>query len=196
MRHSAVLLAGGKSSRMGRDKAFLEIEGQPLWRRQIETLRTLSPEQLMISGPPQEAWREFEIVADVIAGAGPLAGVATALRKCPSPRLVVLAVDLPAMRADFLRSLLARCSDDQGVVPRSSRGFEPLAAVYPASCVALAATSLLSRDFSMESFVQGALRKKLVREHTISPPEEHLFANLNTPADYESARRHQTHSGR
>ena len=196
MRHSAVLLAGGKSSRMGRDKTSLEIAGQPLWRRQIETLRALSPEQLMISGPPREAWREFEIVADVIAGAGPLAGVATALRKCSSPHLVVLAVDLPAMSADFLRSLLSRCSDDQGVVPRSSRGFEPLAAVYPVRCVALAATNLMSRDFSMASFVQGALRKKLVCEHAISPPEEHLFANLNTPTDYENARRRQTHQDR
>ena len=67
MRCSAVLLAGGRSSRMGQDKAFLEIAGQMLWRRQIETLRALSPEQLMISGPPREAWGEFEIVADVIA---------------------------------------------------------------------------------------------------------------------------------
>jgi len=196
MRHSAVLLAGGKSSRMGRDKAFLEIEGQPLWRRQIETLQSLSPEQLVISGPPREAWRKFEIVADVIAGAGPLAGVATALRKCPSPHLLVLAVDLPAMSADFLRSLLARCRDDQGIVPRSSRGIEPLAAVYPARSVALAAASLLSRDFSMASFVQRALREKLVREHAISPPEENLFANLNTPVDYENARRRQIHSDR
>lgn len=195
-RCSAVLLAGGKSSRMGRDKAFLEIEGQPLWRRQIETLRALSPTQLMISGPPREAWREFEIIADVIAGAGPLAGVATALRKCTSPRLVVLAVDLPEMSADFLRPLLAGCSDDHGVVPRSSRGLEPLAAVYPARCAALAATSLLSRDFSMESFVGRALRDKILRERAISPSEEHLFANLNTPADYEGSRRRQIHPGR
>lgn len=181
---------------MGRDKAFLEIEGQPLWRRQIETLRALFPEQLMISGPPRKEWREFEIVTDVIAGAGPLVGIAKGLRKCPSPRLVVLAVDLPAMSADFLRSLLAQCDDDQGVVPRSPRGFEPLAAVYPTRCAALAASRLLSRDFSMESFVRGALRDKLVREHTISPPEEHLFTNLNTPADYENARRRQACSGR
>ena len=100
------------------------------------------------------------------------------------------------MSADFLRSLLARCSDDQGVVPRSLRGFEPLAAVYPVRCVALAATNLMSRDFSMESFVRGALTKKLVREHAIFPREEHLFANLNTPIDYENARRLQTNQDR
>jgi molybdopterin-guanine dinucleotide biosynthesis protein A len=100
------------------------------------------------------------------------------------------------MGADFLRAHHARCSDDQGVVPRSSRGFEPLAAVYPVRCLALAATNLVSRDFSMESFVRGALRKDLVREHTVSPPEEHLFANLNTPTDYENARRRQTHQDR
>ena len=68
MRFSAVLLAGGKSSRMGSDKAFLEIEGEPLWQRQLATLRGLSPGQLMISGPRREEWDEYEIVTDEFAG--------------------------------------------------------------------------------------------------------------------------------
>jgi molybdopterin-guanine dinucleotide biosynthesis protein A len=196
MRHSALLLAGGKSSRMGRDKALLEFGGQPLWRRQVGTLRALTPEQLMIAGPPREAWREFEIVPDVIAGAGPLAGLATALRRCTAPHLVVLAVDLPEMRSDFLHSLLADCSEAQGVVPRSSRGPEPLAAVYPVRCAALAAASLHDRDFSMEGFVGRGLREKLLSERVLIPAEEHLFTNLNTPADYERARRRQVHPSR
>ena len=85
MRCSAVLLAGGKSSRMGRDKALLEIDGEPLWRRQLATLRALEPEQLMVSGPPRG---EGETVADEIEDAGPLGGVAAALpnarRRCSS----------------------------------------------------------------------------------------------------------------
>jgi molybdopterin-guanine dinucleotide biosynthesis protein A len=196
MRQSTVLLAGGKSSRMGRDKAFLEFDGRPLWRRQIDTLRALTPEQLMIAGPPREEWREFEIVPDVIAGAGPLAGLATALRRSTAPRLLVLAVDLPEMTPDFLRSLLAGCSEAQGVVPRSSRGLEPLAAVYPLRCAALAAASLLDRDFSMEGFVCRGLREKLLSERVLTSAEEHLFANLNTPADYERSRRRQIHQSR
>jgi molybdenum cofactor guanylyltransferase len=196
MRHSAILLAGGKSSRMGRDKAFLEFDGQPLWRRQIETLRALSPEQLLIAGPPREEWREFELVADIIAGAGPLSGVVAALRKCTAPHLVVLAVDLPGMKADFLRSLLLDCSDEQGVIPRSSRGLEPLAAIYPVGCAALGAASLLDRDFSVTSFARRALAEGLLREREIALAEESLFANLNTPADYESSRRRHVHQSR
>ncbi len=106
MRYSAVLLAGGKSSRMGCNKAFLQIAGKPLWQRQLATLRRLSPEQLMISGPAREEWKDNEIVADEIANAGPLAGISAALRRCTTPRLVVLAVDLPKITATFYRDLL------------------------------------------------------------------------------------------
>jgi len=183
MRCSAVLLAGGKSSRMGRDKAFLEVEGEPLWRRQVETLRRLSPEQLLLSGPHRREWSECEIVADEVDDAGPLAGVAAALVKCATPLLVVLAIDLPRMTADFLQSLLALCREDQGAVPRGANGFEPLAAVYPASCAALAVAALRSADFSMQSLVRTGMRAHWLVEREISGAEIPLFANLNTPAD-------------
>jgi molybdopterin-guanine dinucleotide biosynthesis protein A len=183
MRCSAVLLAGGKSSRMGYDKALLEVEGEPLWRRQLETLRRLAPEQLMLSGPRREEWSECELVADEAEDAGPLAGVAAALARCATPFLVVLAVDLPRMTADFLRSLLALCRDGQGAVPRGPEAFEPLAAVYPASCAALAVAALRSGDFSMQSFVRAGVSAHLLVERTISAIEAPLFTNLNTPAD-------------
>lgn len=180
MRCSAVLLAGGKSSRMGRDKAFLEFEGEPLWRHQVATLKKLAPAQLMIAGPARAEWSEHEIVTDEIADAGPLAGVAAALRKCTAPLLVVLAVDLPRMSADFLLSLFR---DAQGAVPGGPDGFEPLAAVYPVACASLTARALRSGDFSMQNFVRKAVDQGLVAERKISPSERMLFANLNTPAD-------------
>jgi molybdenum cofactor guanylyltransferase len=183
MRCSAVLLVGGKSSRMGCDKALLEIEGEPLWRRQLETLRGLAPEQLMLSGPRREEWSECEFVADEIVDAGPLAGAAAALAKCATPFLVVLAVDLPMMTTNFLQSLLALCRGGVGVVPRGAGGFEPLAAVYPASCAALAAAALGTGDFSMQSFVRTGMSGHLLMEREISVAEIPLFANLNTPAD-------------
>ena len=168
---------------MGCNKAFLEIEGEPLWRRQLATLGQLSPEQLMVSGPRREEWSEYEIVEDGLTDVGPLAGVAAALRKCASPRLVVLAVDLPKMTADFLRSLLQLCEDRKGVVPRACDRFEPLAAVYPVDCAALADAALRDGDFSMQRFVRRAQEQDLLRERIISEAETVLFANLNTPAD-------------
>ena len=168
---------------MGRDKALLEIEGELLWRRQLATLQQLSPEQLMLSGPRRDGWSEDEIVSDVVVDAGPLAGVAAALQKCKTPHLVVLAIDLPRMTADFLRSLLTLCDDDRGAVPRTAGGFEPLAAVYPASCAALAAAALRSADFSMQSFVREAMKLHLLVERRIFAAETPLFTNLNTPAE-------------
>ncbi|MGH8164761.1 MAG: molybdenum cofactor guanylyltransferase [Rhodanobacteraceae bacterium] len=180
MRCSAVLLAGGKSTRMGRDKALLEIDGEPLWRRQLATLRRLAPEQLMISGPARDG---AEAVADEIENAGPLAGITAALHKCTAPLLVVLAVDLSRMTADFLQSLLTFCRDGKGVVPRGSEFFEPLAAIYPLRCVALAEAALSRGDFAMQDFVRAAVNQKLLVPRPISAPEIALFANLNTPAD-------------
>jgi molybdopterin-guanine dinucleotide biosynthesis protein A len=183
MRCSAVLLAGGKSLRMGRDKALLEIDGERLWRRQLATLQKLSPEQLMLSGPRREGWSEDEIVSDEVVDAGPLAGVAAALQKCTTPHLVVLAVDLPKMTADFLRSLLALCAENRGAVARTTEGFEPLAAVYPVRCAALAAAALQSDNFSMQNFVREAMKLHLLVEHRISAVDAPLFTNLNTPAE-------------
>ena len=168
---------------MGRDKTFLEIEGEPLWQRQLATLRRLAPEQLMISGPCREEWSEYEIVADELADAGPLAGVAAALRKCATARLVVLAIDLPEMTTDFLRSLLQLCGEGKGVVPHRPDRFEPLAAVYSAGCAALAEAALRAGDFSMQRFVRRAWEQDLLLERAISEGETVLFANLNTPAD-------------
>lgn len=168
---------------MGRDKALLEIAGEPLWQLQLGTLRRLLPDQLMISGPAREEWADYEIVVDEIANAGPLAGVAAALRRCTTARLVVLAVDLPKMTTDYLRSLLDHCRAGQGIVPRHSDRFEPLAAVYSAACLALAEAALREGNFSMQHFVRQALEQDLLLERSITAEEAVLFTNLNTPAD-------------
>ncbi len=156
---------------MGRDKALIEIDGEPLWQRQMATLSHLRPEQLMVSGPPRipspsfraerseveesrgaslkfrrgdrdhsftEAPRDpstapaaplvmtmcaHGTIADELENAGPLGGMASALRHCAAPLLVVLAVDLPRMTTTFLQELLALCSEGRGVVPRGLEFF-------------------------------------------------------------------------
>lgn len=172
---------------MGRDKALLEIDGKPLWRHQLATLQKLSPAQLMLSGRQCEKG-DYEIVTDELPDAGPLAGVAAGLRRCRTPRLVVLAVDLPDVTAEFLWSLLDDCGSSFGIVPRSPEGFEPLAAIYPVACASFAMAALHDGQFSMQNFVRHALEQGWLRERTLLPAELRLFTNLNTPADYEESR--------
>ena len=120
MSHAAVLLAGGKSSRMGRDKSALPVNGEPLWQHQLAVLRATEPAELFISGKSDGPYADcrVEILADEIPDCGPLGGIATALRHCTSDFLLVLAVDMPAMTAEFLRSLV---EDSQ----RTAKGIIP-----------------------------------------------------------------------
>jgi hypothetical protein len=81
-RFSALLLAGGRSTRMGTDKAFIEIDRVPLWRRQLQLLEELRPDEVLIAGPAHEAWQEINciIIPDAKPNAGPLAGIVAALQ--------------------------------------------------------------------------------------------------------------------
>jgi molybdopterin-guanine dinucleotide biosynthesis protein A len=179
----AVLLAGGASRRMGRDKALLPLpDGRLLWQRQLAVLEALAPAELFISGPPKDGYpAEVRRLDDAAAGLGPLGGVAAVLRAVQVPLLVVLAIDLPLMTAEFLRKLLDRCEPEQGCVPRhgASDLYEPLAAVYPRACGALAERQMRGEDRSMQAFVRAA--GSLLQPRDISAEEELLFANWNYP---------------
>lgn len=186
---SAVLLAGGKSTRMGRDKSELRIGGVPLWQRQLATLRAIHPAVIFISGPARLAWsRECEVLADAVPDAGPLGGVAAALRRCRTGLLVVLAVDLPRMTADFLRALAELAvSERRGVIPVRADFFEPLAAIYPVGSGDLAAECLRSGQRSLQHFAEAALARGILLRRPVAPAEEPLFWNVNTPEEFRAA---------
>ena len=175
---AAVLLAGGRSTRMGRDKATLVIEGQPLWQRQLDKLRALEPCELFISGRCAGPYASagVEIIEDSVPGLGPLGGVAAALRRATSPRVLVLAVDLPRMSAEFLASLLR---EPHPTIPRHGNFFEPLAAIYPKCALPVAEEMLGQEDRSMQRFVRGLLERNWVQARTTRAAEVGYFKNLN-----------------
>ena len=187
MPFAAVLLAGGQSRRMGRDKARLSLaDGRLLWQRQLAVLEALGPAELFISGSAREGFPAMvPRLEDAQAGLGPLGGIAAALRAMRSPRLVVLAVDLPGMSADFLRGLLV---ERRGVVPQNGDGFfEPLAAVYPQTALADAEGQLRGEDRSLQTFARRLLESGQVDARPVKPTEAHLFINWNRPEDMASA---------
>lgn len=186
---SAALLAGGKSTRMGRDKALLPIPGYDfLWQRQLAVLQQLAllaelqPARIFWSGHPRSGIpRNIEIVPDPVTDAGPLAGICGCLQKISSGHLLVLAVDLPAMTAPFLRRLLQLGAPGCGVVPRLGERFEPLAALYPAEILPLAQKHLAEKRYRLQEFVSAGIASNLLRPHGITPANQPLFRNLNRP---------------
>jgi molybdenum cofactor guanylyltransferase len=183
---SAVLLAGGKSTRMGGDKAAVVLEGQALWQRQLATLAALRPHELFISGRADGPYASAgtEVIEDLHPGCGPLSGLEAACWRMQTPLLCVLAVDLPWMTVAFLERILKiAMQDGRGVVPQNSEYFEPLAAVYPRGMLNLAAEHLRHADHSMQRLIQRAVELDLVIPYALADDQRGLFRNLNTPAD-------------
>lgn len=184
MNFSAVILAGGKSSRMGRDKAFLEIGGRTLLGRQIDTLVAAGAEDILISGRTDVDYSAcgYRVLTDEFPHAGPLAGIHAALKNSKRPLTLVLAVDLPEMNAMFLRSLLMAATD-RGVIPRVDGQVEPLAAVYPHAALALARQMILQNNFAVRSFTDACVQAGLATYEEVSADFARLFKNLNSPED-------------
>ncbi len=182
---TAVLFTGGLSSRMGADKATLQIEGQPLWARQLGVLRELEPDALWISVRNRPDWcpPEIEVILDEPPSRGPLSGLAPALRQMATTHLLALAVDLPCMTSAHLRTLLAQATLGQGVIPNNDGLFEPLCAIYPAEAASTAAASLGGEDVSLHYFVNILLRQKRIVPFLLNHANKLLYHNMNSPAD-------------
>jgi molybdopterin-guanine dinucleotide biosynthesis protein A len=185
---SALILAAGQSKRMGRDKAWLEIEGEPLIARALRTVRQLDPCEIFISGRPDTDYSSLgvPVLLDLEPGLGPIAGIEQGLHAATSPLVLALAVDLPCMTASFLRKLLARCSRLIGAVPSLNHRLEPLAAIYPKRCHAIARDCLLNSRLSAREFSTACLRARALKRFKVAPADEHCFANWNSPPDLTS----------
>jgi len=167
---------------------LLEVGGVPLWQRQLQVLRELLPAEIFISASHRSEWASLghEVIADLQDDIGPLAGLVASLHRSAHPLLLALAVDLPNMSADYLRGLLQLCAHGRGVVATGLHGFEPLAAVYPKESLPLAESFVCAERFSLQDFAAHCVAGGLLIERAISPSDEPLFLNVNTPTDFAS----------
>jgi molybdopterin-guanine dinucleotide biosynthesis protein A len=185
MNHSAVILAGGQSLRMGCDKALLEIGKQPLLARQINLAWTTRATEVFISGRVGVDYSHFKcpVLLDQFPGAGPLAGIERALVELTKARLLVLAVDLPAMTKALLNTMAAAGPEHLGVIPRLNGRIEPLAAFFPKGSLRLAQIALRSSNYSVTAFSQQCVRAGIAKFIEVPARQIKCFTNWNSPTD-------------
>jgi len=189
----AALVAGGKSRRMGKDKALLEWKGIPLWRHQWKTLCALNPERVVVVAPEAPSWLPLAVQwikdhdqagpVSPIRPIGPIGGVLSALEEVGEGLVVALAVDLPSMTSDYLGRLQGVCTETMGAVAHTPGGFEPLAAIYPAGVAASAREWIGSGRNDFQGWIAHLVEQGMVRKIEVGPEELPLFRNLNTPED-------------
>ena len=183
MKLAGAVLAGGKSSRMGRNKALLRIDGEPLWRRQIRVLKEAGADPVWLVQAPGQRALMRGVLRDTVRKAGPLAGLHAALAQCRSGHMAVLAVDLPHISANWFVRLAKLCTPGLGVVTRTRDGYEPLVAIYPCEALAEAALCLESGEFALQKFVTALVRSRQMRVLSLKSADRRQLANWNTPSD-------------
>jgi molybdopterin-guanine dinucleotide biosynthesis protein A len=182
---------------MGCDKATLDFGGKPLWKRQLQLLRDLNPEEVWVSARSRPEWLppNIPLVPDPPPSRGPLSGIAAALASLKTSHLFVLAVDLPQITSKYLRTLIAQTTSQKGVIPQQANGlFEPLCAIYPGEARQAGETALSSDDFSLQAFANTLLRSGLMTVYPIPESEAGLYANVNTPDELAAIRNTQARS--
>lgn len=186
---SGFVLAGGRSSRMGTDKAFLELDGRTLLARASELLHTLTPE-VFIVGPAAKFAGYGPVIEDVYADRGPLAGIHAALTSSTTELNLILAVDLPLVTEFLLRFLVeqAGSSDALVTVPRIAGGYQPLCAVYRRGFAPVAQAALDSGKNKIDALFAVA-STRILEESELShfAFRAGMFENLNTPEDLRRA---------
>ena len=183
----AVLLVGGRSRRMGSDKALLTTpSGELLWQRQWRLLGEAGARRRWLSVRADQTWVTPAVptVRDFQPDAGPLAGVIAAWDVSAATHLLVLAVDLPVLPVTWLIRLKQRALAGCGVAGRHPEGhFEPLAAVYPRSWHPLWVEALNQGASGLQRLLHAALVADRLQVEPIGPAEAPWFHNLNTPGD-------------
>jgi molybdopterin-guanine dinucleotide biosynthesis protein A len=192
-RASVVVLAGGRSSRLGRDKAFLPLAGRPLVVHTATNLASLSDDLVIVANDLER----FEplalparLVPDEVAGQGSLMGIYSGLRAARHASALVVACDMPFLSLPLLRYMLSLAGDHDVVIPRLQGLVEPLHAVYGRSCLPFMGQALDQGRRQITTFFDQ-VRVRFVEEDEIDrfDPLHRTFLNVNTLEDWEQAQR-------
>jgi molybdopterin-guanine dinucleotide biosynthesis protein A len=186
---TAVLLAGGQSRRMGREKATILFRGKPVWQIQLETLRKLQPEEIFVSGRVDPLWRpeDVQFTPDAPPSRGPLSGLAASLDRMSTSHLLALAIDMPFMTENYLHRLCDLIEPGRGVVPKIGSRFEPLAATYPREAEIDFRSALAGADYSLQTVVGDLVESGKLRELLVTAEDKRFFMNVNALSDLQSA---------
>jgi molybdopterin-guanine dinucleotide biosynthesis protein A len=195
---TGIILAGGKNSRMGTNKAFLIIDGVRLIDNILGIYRKIFDEIIIVTNDPL-AYIEFSdavIVTDIYKEKGALGGIYTGLFYASYNNSFVAACDMPYLNKDFILYMIGQTGKHDIIVPENTDGFQPLHAVYSRNCLPVI-NRLLTADKLKITGIYKEMRLLKIPAGEIKQfdPDGLVFLNINTPEDYkEQDRKKGRHS--
>ena len=190
---SAIILGGGRSSRLGQDKVSLIINGESILPRTISRLNEVSSDIIIVkaSGDNQRSQTispEVRIVTDFESSKGPLMGIYTGMKASHDDYCLVVACDMPFLNIDLLYYMTSRIPGYDAVVPFIKDEVEPLHAVYSTDCIDIIEQMIQQNDLKVRNLL-GQIRVRYIGQDEIDhyDPDHLSWFNINTPDDLKRA---------
>jgi molybdopterin-guanine dinucleotide biosynthesis protein A len=193
---TTVIMAGGKSSRMGTDKSFVPLLGKPMVEHVLDSVEGLGEQEIIITNKPDDyAYLGLPMYGDIYHDKGPLGGFHSALTHAATQYILVVACDMPWLNRDLLEYMISIRETADIIVPRWEKYPEPLHAVYSHNCLAPITANLEADILKITAFF-GKVSTHFLDQKTIAQYDTHgqSFNNVNTPEDLEQAKQERDES--
>ena len=185
---TGVILAGGESTRMGKNKAFIEINGQRIIDRTVSLFREIFDDVLLVTNTPLDYLElNVKIVTDLVPGKGSLGGVYTGLFFSSSPKAFFVGCDMPFLDRRVIHYFLSLAPTADIVVQRTKDYWEPLHAIYPRTLLKPIERLFQQGELTIFKAYQG-MKVREVSEEELKPydPDLHTLSNFNTPEELKN----------
>ncbi len=181
---SGFILAGGKSRRMGTDKALLTIENEPLLKRMIRLIEPFC-NPIVISGENADySVFNVQMIPDLYSGRGPIAGIHSSLNHSFSEWNFLVSVDVPFVNEELIQSLISEKGEYDCIIPGHTSGIEPLIGLYHKRILPVVIEMIENGDYKLMNLI-SRLNVRFVNCNSLIQKYPRLFININRPEDFQ-----------
>ena len=183
---TGIILAGGKSSRMGTDKGMILLNGKKFIEHIINALSPNVNQIIIIANNDNYNELGYKVYKDLIEDSGPLGGIYTGLKLSTTEKNIVLSCDTPFITTEFIKFIISNSNDSEITVPVFKNNTEPLCAVYSKNITQNIYDLIVNNELKMQNVLKKFKTKELQINSNHTMFSENLFQNINTPQELNS----------
>jgi len=184
---TGIILAGGNSTRMGKDKGLLDLHGKPLIQHVINIINPLVSSTIIIANNSEYNQFGYSVYVDKVKNSGPLAGIVTGLSHSTTNKNIVIGCDLPFISNQLLIYLIDRSEEHNITIPSHNNITQHLVGIYTKDCTSIFEVELENRRFKLADAIKLTSLNIVEIDESLPFYNEKLFHNINTPQELQEA---------